>query len=232
MKKREGQPKIRKDFMDLLMELKEQGTVKEEGIAELEITDEVLLAQAMWFFAAGTFASSGAISNLLYEFALNQSIQDRCFEEVKQIMEKYDRKLTYESLNEFHYTSMAFDEALHKHPLMGVLFRQTVNDYTFPELNLTLKKGTKMFIPVSSLHMDEQYFPEPESFQPERFAKENKDLIRDCTYMPFGDGPRNCIGELFIPVVYYVEDITMVPSPDYLIMCNFVRHVLLVVGSI
>lgn len=45
-----------------------------------------------------------------------------------------------------------------------------------------------------SLHYDENYFPDPEKFIPHRFSDENKGNIKPFTYMPFGVGPRNCIG--------------------------------------
>lgn len=51
-------------------------------------------------------------------------------------------------------------------------------------------------IPVYSLHRDENYYPDPEKFDPTRFSPENKSVktIVDMPYLPFGEGPRNCIG--------------------------------------
>lgn len=56
--------------------------------------------------------------------------------------------------------------------------------------------GNSLFIPIRCLHRDPRYFPEPEEFIPERFSEENKCNIRPYTYMPFGEGPRACIGIL------------------------------------
>lgn len=49
--------------------------------------------------------------------------------------------------------------------------------------------------PIHAIHMDEKYFPEPEKFDPERFSDDNKHDIKPGTYLPFGIGPRNCIGK-------------------------------------
>lgn len=53
-----------------------------------------------------------------------------------------------------------------------------------------------MWIPNFSLMRDPKYFPNPEKFDPERFSDDNKDSINPTTYLPFGIGPRNCIGIL------------------------------------
>lgn len=58
-----------------------------------------------------------------------------------------------------------------------------------------IKKGEIVYNMVNALHMDPQYFPDPETFDPERFSDENKNNIQPFTFVPFGSGPRNCIGE-------------------------------------
>lgn len=68
-------------------------------------------------------------------------------------------------------------------------------DYAMPDTDVTVPEGTCVMISVKGLHMDPNYHPEPEIFNPERFSEENKSNIRGYTYMPFGEGPHNCIGE-------------------------------------
>ena len=62
---------------------------------------------------------------------------------------------------------------------------------------IKLKENMAVFIPVYTLHHDETYWKDPEAFKPERFMPENKDEINQLAYMPFGQGPRNCIGMRF-----------------------------------
>ncbi|KAJ2938427.1 hypothetical protein O0L34_g12868 [Tuta absoluta] len=195
VKEREGKPKVKRDFMDLIIELKEQGKVTRSGEEgeELKITDELITAQALLFYAAGFETSSSTMSFMLYELAWNLDAQDRCYEEIKKLFIKYG-ELTYDSLIELEYVSMAFDETLRKHPVAGVLIRQCVHDYKIPELNLTVERGTKILISVTALQKNPQYFPEPEKYDPERFSPERKNSIPNCSYLPFGEGPRNCIG--------------------------------------
>jgi cytochrome P450 family 6 len=88
-----------------------------------------------------------------------------------------------------------FLETLRKYPFVPFLTRETFDNYTFEESGLTLEKGTSVFIPVVGLHYDPEYYPNPERFDPERFNDENKANIIPYTYMPFGDGPRVCIGK-------------------------------------
>ncbi|CAD7083951.1 unnamed protein product [Hermetia illucens] len=61
-----------------------------------------------------------------------------------------------------------------------------------------LYPGDVISIPIVGLHQDPDYFPNPDKFDPERFSPENKDQIQPFTYLPFGVGPRNCIGSRFV----------------------------------
>lgn len=83
------------------------------------------------------------------------------------------------------------------HPVAPMLDRLCSSNVSFPEFGLTLEKGSIVFIPVYGLHYDPDYFPDPYKFDPERFSEENKNNIKPNTYMPFGEGPRKCIGKLF-----------------------------------
>lgn len=62
---------------------------------------------------------------------------------------------------------------------------------------IKIRVGDGLWIPILGLHRDPDYFPEPLQFDPERFSDERKDSIVSGTYLPFGIGPRNCIGSRF-----------------------------------
>jgi cytochrome P450 len=69
-----------------------------------------------------------------------------------------------------------------------------VKDYKIPGTDFVIKKDEGVVIPILGLHRDEKYWPEPDKFIPERFSPENKSKINQYAYLPFGQGPRNCIG--------------------------------------
>lgn len=68
-------------------------------------------------------------------------------------------------------------------------------DYSIPDTDVVLKKGERVTIPVMGLQYDPEYFPDPDVFDPERFSEENKQSVIPYTYLPFGEGPRSCIGK-------------------------------------
>lgn len=90
-----------------------------------------------------------------------------------------------------------FLETLRKWPALPMITRQTVDEFKFPDDDLVLKKGTKIIIPVVGIHYDEEYYPNPHEFDPDRFSPENKKNIPDYAHIPFGEGPRICIGMRF-----------------------------------
>lgn len=66
-----------------------------------------------------------------------------------------------------------------------------------PEYDYTIPKDTPIWIPALAIHMDPDFYPNPERFEPERFSAEEVRKRNPITFMPFGDGPRNCIGMRF-----------------------------------
>lgn len=79
---------------------------------------------------------------------------------------------------------------------MPILNRECTEDYPIPNSNVTIRKGTAIIISLLGQLHDEKYFPEPEKFEPERFLEENQNY-NSTAYIPFGDGPRFCIGARF-----------------------------------
>lgn len=87
------------------------------------------------------------------------------------------------------------------HPPIAQLERVCTEDYMLPDSNLLLKKGTTIQIPVIGLHYDPKYYPDPYTFNPYRFSLEERTKRSQYVYLPFGTGPRNCIG-MFTKQVY------------------------------
>lgn len=89
-----------------------------------------------------------------------------------------------------------FTETLRLYPIAPILSRVCVQDYQIPGTDKLIEKGIEVIIPVFPLQRDEKYYNEPNKFNPDRFDDETpagKDQLNR-PYLPFGDGPRNCIG--------------------------------------
>ncbi|KAL9922034.1 putative cytochrome P450 6a13 [Glossina fuscipes fuscipes] len=195
----------RNDFMDLLIELMEkrekllkQGQLIEEDDMASGLTYEQVCAQAMVFFLAGFDTSSAAMAFCLYELALNPDIQRKLREEILKVLEKYNSQITYESLKEMTYLEQVFNETLRKYPVVPQLTRVCLKDYCLPNSDVILEKGLRIIIPIDAIHNDPEYFKEPDKFNPDRFssaaiAQQHPAL----SFIPFGEGPRNCIGMRF-----------------------------------
>ncbi|CAH2049033.1 unnamed protein product, partial [Iphiclides podalirius] len=205
-KDRNYTPSGRNDFIDLLLECRQKGTVigdsieriKADGTAEvttLELDDELLAAQVFVFFAAGFETSSSATSFTLHQLAYNPKVQVKVQEDVDRVLAKYDNKLCYDAIKEMTYLEWAFKEAMRIFPSLGFLIRESVRKYTFTEIDLTIDEGVAIAIPVQALHNDPKFFTNPEDFRPERFSPEEFKSIEKYVYLPFGAGPRACIGE-------------------------------------
>lgn len=77
------------------------------------------------------------------------------------------------------------------------LHRKCVKDYQLDDdrgNSVSIHANDIIWMPIIGLHMDPEYFPDPHIFDPDRFSDQRKHLIRPFTYLPFGEGPRNCIG--------------------------------------
>jgi cytochrome P450 family 6 len=89
---------------------------------------------------------------------------------------------------------LLFSETLRKYPPVPVLNRECTRSYKIPGTDVFLEKGIQTVIPVLGLHHDPKYYPDPERFNPERFSEEEKAKRHHYVYLPFGEGPRICIG--------------------------------------
>lgn len=204
---REEQNIYRKDFMHLLIQLKNKGIITDDESLHAVSADEKqksggltineLAAQAFVFFAAGFETSSSVISFTMYELALQPKIQDKVRKEINTVIAKYGGQITYEGIMEMTYMEMVVNESLRKYPTLPILNRVVSIDYKLPNSKSIITKGTKVFISTKGLHHDPEYYPDPQKFDPERFSEDNKSKRHPFTFLPFGEGPRVCIGLRF-----------------------------------
>uniref|UniRef100_A0A6M2DMC5 Putative cytochrome n=1 Tax=Xenopsylla cheopis TaxID=163159 RepID=A0A6M2DMC5_XENCH len=188
----------RADFLQILIDLREQelqGTNENKQL-NFKMDDNLLAAQMFVFFVAGFETSSTTMSFCLYELALNPDIQKKVHEEIDEIL-KQDDNLSYENILKLEYLEQVVSETMRKHSPAGNLIRKCEMSYTLPDTNIMLNKGDSIIIPIHALHHDPKYYPNPEVFDPDRFSKDVKEARHPYCYLPFGEGPRICIGLRF-----------------------------------
>ncbi|XP_060658143.1 cytochrome P450 6a2-like [Drosophila nasuta] len=196
---REKEKIKRNDFMEMLIELKQKGSFtldNGEVITGLDIGE--LAAQVFVFYLAGFETSSSTMSYCLYELAQHQDIQDKLREEVNAVLQKHNDKLTYECIKDMRYLDQVISETLRLYTIVPFLERKALKDYVVPgHPNYVIPKGTQVIVPACAIHRDEDFYTEPTKFDPDRFSADevaNRDSVE---WLPFGDGPRNCVGMRF-----------------------------------
>ena len=195
MKTREEEKIFRPDMLQLLIEARN----KDNGV---EMSIEDITAQVFIFFFAGFDPSSTLMCFVAHELAMNPNIQEKLRNEVDNLTES---DITYETVSRMKYMDMVISEALRKYPPTAAVDRECVKNYTLPKptpesKEYTAVPKTLLWIPIYALHHDPKYFPDPEKFDPERFNDENKNsnVNNMNAYVPFGLGPRKCIGNRFV----------------------------------
>ena len=153
-------------------------------------------AQAYVIFAGGFETSSSTMSYCIYELACNPHIQDKVADEINATLKKFGG-LTYDNVQEMTYLHKVVEEVLRKYPAAATIHRVCTKDIDLPTTNLHVDKGIDIVIPVLGIHRDPEIYPDPDKFDPERFNEENIASTHPCNYLPFGDGPRICIGMRF-----------------------------------
>lgn len=220
MVERENKNIFRPDMINILMQVRKGNLTKDDqdgktdtndGFATVEEfsskadsknewSDDELVAQCLLFFLAGFETSSTLLSFLANELALNPDIQEKLCREIDETVECMKaEKFTYELLNSMKYLDQVISECLRKWPPALLTDRLCNKEITLivDGQTVTMKPGQHIWIPIYGLHMDAKYFPDPEKFDPERYSDENASKIVAGSYVPFGMGPRNCIGSRF-----------------------------------
>ncbi|KAK7793761.1 hypothetical protein R5R35_000958 [Gryllus longicercus] len=198
----EGEGPRRGDALDDLLALpgrvraalaKDGDDARGDDATRAATSDEHLVGQAMVFFTAGFETTASTISVALFELARSPRAQGRLRAELAAARARHGG-LSYDALNDAPYLNMVISEALRLYPSLPYVDRTCSEAYPLAE-GLTLEAGTPVFVPVMALHRDERLYPRAHAFVPERWA-----AAADAApplYMPFGAGPRTCIGMRF-----------------------------------
>ena len=174
------------DFIDRLREYKK--------VMVPPVTNEMINAQSMVFLTAGFETTANTLGSMLYFFATNPDLQEKVYEEMIDNLDD-DDNVTYETTKEMHYLEAFIMETMRMRPPLVEHDRYCVKDCVVN--GIKVRKGTMIQMPIYAAHYNEEFFPEPNVFNPDRFLKENEDKIIPYTWRPFGAGNRVCIGQRF-----------------------------------
>ncbi|XP_037050890.1 probable cytochrome P450 6a21 [Bradysia coprophila] len=186
----------RNDFMSLLIQIMKSGQVR-HGDGTEAMTFNELAAQAFLFFVAGFETSSTTMTLALYEIAYRSDIQEKLRKEIVEVEKHHNGEITYEAIGEMTYLDQIVNETLRLYTPVSQLFRICINDYKVLGTNFVIPKGMPVMIPVHAIHHDSRYYYDPEVFNPDRFSHEELKKRSHYSFLPFGDGPRNCMGMRF-----------------------------------
>ncbi|KAJ9573559.1 hypothetical protein L9F63_009044, partial [Diploptera punctata] len=183
------------DLLQLFIEAKE----KHENNAATKVSEEDIIANALIFYFAGFDTTSTLLCLVSYEMARHPDLQSRLAEEIDNASKKNEGTFTYEIVKNLKYLEMVVCETLRLHPPVASTDRTCVarHYHLYGDPEIELRTGDSILIPIYGLHHDPKYFPNPQQFDPERFSEANRHKIHPYTYMPFGAGPRSCLGVHF-----------------------------------
>lgn len=154
------------------------------------MSDELILSESMQLLVAGHETSSNALSWLLYLLSTHPDCLERVREEFNFVLG--DAPLSHGDVAKFEFTTQVISEALRLYPPFWMIDRMAIADDRAG--GIEIPRGSMVIVYVYGAHHAPRYWENPENFDPERFAKENEKLLTPFTHLPFGGGPRGCIG--------------------------------------
>lgn len=145
-------------------------------------------------FLGGYDTTRLALTYWFYLMGKHPDVQERMRSEVLEAFKKEGDVLSIQTLTGLPYTNQVLSETLRMYPpIIAFTTRCAGEDYQYGKY--LIKKGTSVMVPTYHMHHDPQFWTDPEKFDPDRFSPENKHLIKQATYQPFGLGIRVCIGQ-------------------------------------
>lgn len=158
------------------------------GMSDRQLRDECVTV-----FGAGHETTSGALTWTFYLLSQYPEIAAKLQAEVDQVLG--GRAATYDDLPNLPYTEMVIKESMRLYPPAWGVTRQAIEPVQIGDY--AINQGETVFINIYGIHRDERFYPAAEQFDPERFSPENEKFIPKHAYLPFGAGPRICIGNAF-----------------------------------
>ena len=169
-----------------------------------ELNDDIIRDQLLTMLIAGHDTSTALLAWALHLLGQHPTMMARIQAEVDNVIGRYDQNnnhnteaITIEQLNQLNYLDMFLKETLRLYPPIHVGNRIVAEDTDV--VGYELNAGTRAMVSIYLSHRDERHWAEPHEFRPERFAAGQK-RPSAFTYIPFGAGPRTCIGATYAQI--------------------------------
>uniref|UniRef100_A0A914XLL0 Uncharacterized protein n=1 Tax=Plectus sambesii TaxID=2011161 RepID=A0A914XLL0_9BILA len=218
--------KTNPDFMQLLLnamrdpegEMEVDKEIAHEETASgkrVKLTELEIMSQLLIFLLAGYETTATTLHFALYMLAMHPEVQDKLVDEIHEVIGQTD-EILYEHIGKFTYLDQVISETLRMFPALPRIDRDCSKDVVINDVKIP--KGCAVGVPVWVIHYDPEIYPNPQTFDPERFSPEEKANRDPLAYLPFGYGPRNCIGmrfaqlEMRMALAYLVKNFKFVPS--------------------
>uniref|UniRef100_A0A1B6HFG5 Cytochrome P450 n=1 Tax=Homalodisca liturata TaxID=320908 RepID=A0A1B6HFG5_9HEMI len=151
--------------------------------------------EVMTLLATGTDTIVGSLSFLLVTLGNFPEVQDKIIEEVQGVMGDMDRDVTVADVNAMTYLNQVILESIRLHGSVSAISRKATKEIKLSDC--TLPAGSRIVLVLLTMGYDKEQFPDPEQFLPERFSPEKQKERHNYSFLPFGGGPRNCIGKTY-----------------------------------
>jgi cytochrome P450 len=171
-----------RDMLQVLMD-----AVYESGET---MTDDAIVHESLQLLVAGHETSSNALSWAFYLLATHPECMEQARNEFDRIVG--DSQLQFADLPRLEFMSQFVEESLRLFPPFWALDRVAVKDDHV--MDIAIPKGTIVVVYVHGVHHSPKFWDAPENFSPERFNKENRKHHTPFAYLPFGAGPKGCVG--------------------------------------
>jgi len=158
---------------------------------ETDMPDEQIRDEVATFLIAGHETTALSLTYTLSLLAWNPEARRRVREEAREVLG--DGPPEHADLADLEYTKRAYQESLRLYPPAWAVFRQADGDQPLGEY--TVEDGSAVIAPLWSIHRDDRYFEDPETFDPDRWERRDPNGVD--AYMPFSTGPHACIGRGF-----------------------------------
>jgi cytochrome P450 len=182
---RRTNPAERNDFLSILLQARD-----EDGNP---MSDKQVLAECLTLFGAGHETTATALSWTWYLLCQHPERYQRVQQEVDSVLQ--GRTPTYDDLARLPYCLQVFKEAMRLYPPAYAFSRRALRDVKID--GYCVPKGWVVLLAPYTLHRREECFPDPGKFDPERFTPEREKQLPRYAYLPFGAGPRICLGLYF-----------------------------------